>query len=195
MIPAFFLLSALALPQTAAPAPASGPVDILGFDDSSGFKLGYHVRSAASDMTELVVPPETVENWTTLITQQTLFDATQRFGGPEGFYRVWRDMMSRGCPGLTATVERGTVEGKPAVKGMLSCPNNPQTAKPENLSAILVQDDADILMIQVAFRRSIGAADAALIRRVNGSVRVCNPPSGRCPRRKNSGFTATGGAD
>lgn len=188
MLLPLLLIAALSPAQT-APSSAA-PVDMLGFDGGSGFKLGYHARNAASDMTELVIPPETVENWTTLITQQTLFNGAQRVG-LERFYGLWRDMMRRDCPGLTDTVEQGEVEGRPAIKGMLSCPNNPETGKPENLSAVLVQGDVHLLMIQIAFRRPVGASDAALIRRVNGSLRICAPAEARCARRKDSGFTPT----
>lgn len=183
------LLIAALSPAQNAPSPAA-PVDVLGFDGGGDFKLGYHARNETSDITELVIPPETVENWTTLITQQTLFDGAQR-AGLERFYGLWRDMMRRDCPGLTDTVEQGTVEGMPAIKGMLSCPNNPQTGKPENLSAVLVQGDVNLLMIQIAFRRPIDARDAALIRRVNGSLRICAAVEARCVRRKDSGFTPT----
>ncbi len=162
--------------------------EMLGSDVPDEFKTGYHARNDAQEMTELVAAPETVENWSRLITLQMFFGAAPRVSA-EGFYGQWRDSMRRACAGLTDTMVRGTVDGRPAIRGTLSCPNNPQTGKPENLEAVLVQGDVNLMMVQVAFRRPPTAADAALVRRVVGSLKVCDQRALRsCSARKAAGF-------
>jgi hypothetical protein len=105
------------------------------------------------------------------------------------FYGQWRDALRRSCPGLKETSIEGSVDGKPAIRGDLACPNNPETNKPENVSGVIVQGDANLLMIQVAFRRSIASADAALIKRVTGSLKVCDERTFEsCKARTATGF-------
>ncbi|MFX4377164.1 hypothetical protein ABTA44_19135, partial [Acinetobacter baumannii] len=82
---------------------------------------------------EMVVPPETVDNWSTLITGLDFFDTAKV--GVENFYPIWRRGMIAACPGMTETFAKGTVDGHRAIKGVLSCPINPRTNKPENLTA------------------------------------------------------------
>jgi hypothetical protein len=77
----------------------------------------------------------------------------------------------------------------PALRATLSCPKNPQTGKAENLEAFLVQGQANMMMVQVAFRRSITPADDALVKRVAGSLKVCDQRTlSSCSARKATGF-------
>jgi hypothetical protein len=186
MVPlTLLLLSAL------SPVPDDAPTaltEMLSTNVPDEFMTGYHARNAAQEMTELVVAPETVENWSRLITLQLFFGVAQR-GTVDGFYGLWRDSMRRACAGLNDTMVRGTVDGHPAIKGVLSCPINPQTGKPENLAAVLVQGEVNMMMVQVAFRRPVAAADTALIERVSGSLKVCDQRTLQaCAQRKAIGF-------
>ena len=86
---------------------------------------------------------------------------------------------------------RGSVDGRPAIRAALSCPKNPQTGKPENLSAFLVQGDANLMMAQVAFRHAMNPPDTALAERVQGSLKVCDQRTlETCSVRKATGFVA-----
>jgi hypothetical protein len=119
------------------------------------------------------------------------FGAAQR-GNVEGFYGQWRDSMRRACVGLNDIMVRGVVDGRPAIRGTLSCPNNPQTGNPENLEAVLVQGEVNLMMVQLAFRRAITVADTALVRRVTSSLKVCDQRTLRyCSERKTVGFQPT----
>lgn len=180
------LLAALSAGQ-AGSAPTAD-TEMLRIDVPDAFDIGYRARNDAQQIIEMVVPPETVEAWTTLITSQMFFNAARRTS-LDGFYQTWRGSMHRACPGLTDTLIRGMVEGKPALRGRLSCPNNPQTGKPENLEAILIQGDANLMMVQIAFKHSIAPRDIALIDRVTRSLKVCDQRMlAACSARKATGF-------
>lgn len=183
------LLAALSAGQ-AGSAPTA-ETEMLRIDVPDDFDIGYRARNDAQQMIEMVVPPETVEAWTTLITSQMFFNAARR-PGLDGFYQTWRGSMYRACPGLTDTLIRGMVDGKPALRGRLSCPNNPHTGKPENLEAVLIQGDANLMMVQVAFKHTIAPPDIALIDRITRSLKVCDQRTlTACSARKATGFLPT----
>jgi hypothetical protein len=71
---------------TAQPAHvATAQTEMLGIDVPDEFEVGHQARNDASQIMELVEPPETLENWSTLVTSLMLFDAAQR--GVDSFYK------------------------------------------------------------------------------------------------------------
>lgn len=180
-------LYALIAATVAAQSPPVVSTEILGVNVPDEFQIGNHKRNDHGEIIELVDPPETVDNWSRLITELAFFRGAQV--GSDVFYDRWLTAMRRACPNMKDTLLRGTVDGHPAIRGDLSCPNNPQTAKPENLSAFLVQGDTDLLMVQVAFKHTITPADAVLIKRVAASLKVCDQKRmDLCSARKGTGF-------
>lgn len=166
---------------------ATAQTEMLGIDVPDEFEVGHQARNDATQIMELVEPPETVENWSKLVTSLMFFDAAQR--GVESVYKQWRDDMARSCSRMSNNVQKGTVDGMPALRASLSCPKNPETGKPENLEAILVQGQANMMMVQVAFRRAMTPADKALIELVAGSMKVCDQRTlSACSARKATGF-------
>ncbi|HEV2596357.1 MAG TPA: hypothetical protein VGU01_14280 [Sphingomicrobium sp.] len=168
----------------AAPSTSS---EMLGINVPDEFQVGNRQRNDKLEIMELVEPPETVDNWSRMITSLVMFNAAQ--GGMDKFYSLWRNRMRAACPGITDTLSQGTVDGHPALRGTLSCPKNPQTGKPENLSAFVVQGDANLMMAQVAFRHPVTPSDVALIERIAGSLKVCDQRTlDSCSARKATGF-------
>jgi hypothetical protein len=176
------------LMSMAALAPPTAQTEMLGIDVPDDFEVGYRARNQVLDMTEIVQPPETVETWTKLITLQLFYDGTRRQTAGS-FYGQWRNSMRQVCVGMTETAIKGTVDGQPAIRGVLACPKNPQTGKPENLTTVLVQGGVNLMMVQVAFRHPIAAEDNALIDRVIGSLKVCDQRTLKaCSARHATGF-------
>ncbi|HYU95996.1 MAG TPA: hypothetical protein VE989_07515 [Sphingomicrobium sp.] len=181
-------MASLAL--AAAAVPATAQTEMLGVNVPDDFAIGYQARNDLLDMKEVVQPPETVDNWTKLITLQLIYGGARRQSA-DAFYRRWQQDMRRACAGMTDTLVKGSVDGRPALRGALSCPSNPQTGKPENLVAVLVQGEVNLMMVQVAFRQPIGAADTALINRIVGSLKVCDQRALQsCSARRATGFVA-----
>jgi hypothetical protein len=171
--------------------PATAATEMLGTDAPDEFEIGYQTRSDTQSIIELVDPPETVQDWSRLITLQLFYNAAQT-PGLETYFSRWRDAMKGSCVGMTDTVERGTVDGRPAIKASMSCSKNSQTGKPENLGAVLVQGEVNLAMVQVAFRRPMNSDDAALIDRITGSLKLCDQRNfDACSGRKATGFIAT----
>jgi len=183
----------LLLATALAAQPSTAATEMLGTDVPNNFEVGYRAENAEQEIIEVVEPPETVENWTKLVTLQ-LFRGKGGPGAGEDFYGIWRNLMRNSCPGLTESSIRGTVDGKPAIRGSLSCPNNPKTGKPENLIAVVVEGDANLMMVQVAFKHPIGPKDNALVNRITGTLKVCEKRAfTACSARKPTGFIATAG--
>ena len=181
-----FLLVLLAAAMAAQSTPTSS-TEMLGIDVPDEFQVGNHQRDDKNEIMELVEPPETVDNWSKLITSLMFFDRAK--AGLDTFYARWRDSLRSACPGLMDKSVRGNVDGHPAIHGTLSCPKNPQTGKPENLSAFLVQGDANMMMAQVAFRHAVSKPDTALIERIGGSLKICDQRTlESCSARKATGF-------
>ncbi|WP_332811442.1 hypothetical protein [Sphingomonas sp.] len=179
------LFAAAALAQ-AADAPTSR-TEMLGINVPDEFEMGHQARNDTLQIMELVEPPETVETWSKLITSMMFFNAAHQ--GMDAFYGQWRDGLRAACEGITDTVVKGTVDGMPALRATLACPKNAKTGKPENLEAIVVQGRANMMIVQVAFRRPITPDDAALIERVAGSMKVCDQRTlPLCSARKAIGF-------
>ena len=158
-------------------------------DASDGFEIGHHQRTDQVEILELVQSPDTVDDWGKLVTSLEFFNAARvRL---EVFYEHWREPLRNKCPGFTEKVALGSVDGHSALRSTLSCPKAPQTGKPENFTAILVQGDAHMMMVQIAFRRPLSPPDAALIEHVAGSLKICyQGMEDACSTRTASGFVA-----
>jgi hypothetical protein len=181
------VLIVLLAAAVAAQSPATASTEMLGIDIPDEFQVGNHQRNDSAEIIEVVDPPETVDNWSKLITSLMFFDAAKM--GLDAFYAHWLASLRDGCPGIMENVIHGTVDGYAALRAALWCPKNPQTGKPENLSAFLVQGDANMMMAQVAFRHSLTPPDTALIDHIARSLKVCDQRTfAACSARKSTGF-------
>jgi hypothetical protein len=175
-----------------APAGQTAQTEVLGVDIPDEFTLGKQTRNNDMQMLEIVDPPETIDNWTKLVTLQVLFGSAVRSSN-ENFYSGWLDAFRLSCPGPTEVV-KGTVDGKAAIRATLSCKNNPETGKPENLEAFLVRGDVNVMVVRVAFRHPLAAEDSALIERIAQSLKVCDQRTlSACSERKATGFLPSAG--
>ena len=67
---------------------------MLGIDVPDEFQIGHHQRNETVEIIELVEPPETVDNWSKLITSLMFFNAAKT--GLDVFYARWRDGLRDG---------------------------------------------------------------------------------------------------
>jgi hypothetical protein len=73
--------------------------------DGRGWSVGNHAKSARQELTEYVLPGQTVENWKELVTSTVYFDP--RHSVPLGrFVDQIHASMSNGCPSLVWNVVR-----------------------------------------------------------------------------------------
>ncbi|WP_108658324.1 hypothetical protein [Acuticoccus kandeliae] len=161
---------------------------MLGLDAPDAFKVGYHARKGDVEIIELVLPPETVETWTQLITLLMFYD-TARARDADGYYADWRKVLREGCPAVTERATRGTVDARPALRFSVFCPRHPQSGLPEAIEGVLVEGEVNLMMVQVAFRRTPNAADAALAARLADTLKVCDQRTfDACRARTPTGF-------
>lgn len=181
-----FLLGLLA--QAAAPSPAASPPQVIAVDVPDEFKTGWHQQNPFVDQTELIVPPETVERWTRMVTIQNLMGLASRTNVDQ-FYDSWRNGLSKACPDLIETEVWGNVDGARAIRGDIACPRNPQTGLPENIVAVLVDGAENFTMVQIAVRRPRTREDERLVQHILGSLKRCDGSDlDACRMRRGVGF-------
>jgi hypothetical protein len=172
------------------PAVAVG-AEMLGLNTPDQFKVGHQDQDGRMRIVELVEPPETVENWTRLVTALSLFGVVQKVSVGE-FETNWRGGLKNDCPRAVSKVVSGSVDGRPARRSEVSCPFLSKTGRPEVLTAFIVQGEADLFMVQVAFGREPDDADRALVAHVGRSLKVCREDAlDACKARQAVGFVAS----
>jgi len=187
------LLPLLATMVGAADDAPTAQTEMLGIDLPDQFEVGHQARDASMQMLEIVDPPETVDNWTKLVTVQLIFGLASG-STAEDFYSGWLEAVRTSCPGTEEALIKGTVDGKAAIRATLSCPNDPETGKPQNIEAFLVRGDVNVMVVRLAFRHALGEEDKALIERVAHSLKVCDQRTlSACSEREATGFLPSAG--
>ena len=189
ILPILTAIAAAAAAPGAAP-PATARTEMLGIDAPDSFTVGDRARADGVEIIELVEAPETVQNWTRLVTLLLFRGAAERTD-LDAFWARWRQSLAANCRGMRDSFVRGTVDGRLALRATLSCPQHPVTGKPENLEAIVVEGEANLMMVQVAFRHPLRPEDRALIEHVAASLKICDERSfDACSARDATGFQA-----
>jgi hypothetical protein len=182
-------LSVFAAVVMAAQSAPSSSTEMLGMDAPASFQIVNHRRNDKVELTELVEPPDTAENWSKILTIMVFFGIPQT--GLDKFESQWHDVLRGGCPAMTVTVVQGSVDSHRALLSRLSCPRSAQTGEPDNISAVLVLGDANLMMAQMTFHHELKRADTALIDHIVGSLKVCDQRTIiSCTARKAAGFVA-----
>ena len=163
----------------------------ISVDAPASFAVANRSNNDRINLVELVRPPETVDNWSELISVVTMMHASEGTTLNQ-FYPMWRNEYRDTCPGPNETVVRGTVDGKPALKATFECPRDPQTGQPESLVVIYVQGDVNFLSVQFAFRRPMTGADKALVQKVMKTLKICDARDNACFARQARGFLPNG---
>ena len=182
------LLLAFALQGAHAPTAETEGVSV---DAPGTFVIGNRDNDGRMSLIEMVKPPETVDNWSELISVSTVMHATEG-NTLNRIYPIWRDGYRETCPGPNETLTKGTVDGKPAIKALFHCPVDPKTGKSENMAIIFIQGDVNLMSVQFAFRRPMTNADNAMITKVIRTLKVCDSRDERCFGRRPSGFLPNG---
>ena len=183
------LLSLLPVAAQSTGAPTADSEGVMVGAPSS-FKIANQGNDGALNLIEMVRPPETLDNWSEMISVITLSDQAVPL---DDFYSSWRAGYRAACPGGTENVVNGTVDSNPALKATLSCTRDPKTGKPESVTMVFVQGHINLLAVEMAFRRSMTAADQALVHQIVTSMKICQA-GGRtaCAARRAFGFLPEG---
>ena len=122
-----------------------------------GFKVGYQTEQNGMMMIELVPQKQTVDNWTQMVTLQTMQGANP---GIADFRNAVFAGWQNACPkSSTLTVREGEENGYPFALWQLICESNPQTGKPEYTWMKAVQGENAFYVKQYAFRYAPNKAE------------------------------------
>ena len=121
------------------------------------YKVGYTAHNQKLDFMELVPVPETVDDWTELVTIRV--DHGSRVD-PEHFQQAFATGWKRDCPGSNASrIAGGKEHGYPYSLWLYACPLNPKTQKPETTWVKAIEGNDSFYTVQYAYRK---APDASL---------------------------------
>jgi len=147
-----------------------------------GYKVGHQQRNDKQLISEMVPAGETVENWTEMVTVQI-------FLGLKGSLQEAQDHIADGwlkaCPkGLRVPIVETTENGYPVSLWQLSCPDNPQTGKPEWAWFKALRGNDSLYLVQKAFRFEPSKEQITTWIRFLKTVAVCDSrlPDRACPK-------------
>lgn len=147
-----------------------------------GYRAGHHASDESGILRELVPEGETVHDWSSMVTTQVM-----RRGGrvaPDQFLAVMSKQWVEACAGSGARpVADGEQAGYRFALGMLSCPLNPATGKPEIALVKTMQGNDSLYVVQVAFRHMPSSEEIARWSNYLREVKVCDArlPERACP--------------
>jgi hypothetical protein len=148
----------------------------------SGFKQGWATSRDGMDMSEFVIPPETVEKWSRLITTQVFHGKGDTPSSV--FIQGWGGRMSAACPGLThGQLVTGHRNGYTLSFVEANCPKNPATNRPERIYIEVFQGKDALYSVQSAFRYEPSSAEVNDTLAFLQSITVCDTrlPERPCP--------------
>ncbi|WP_240317843.1 hypothetical protein [Neisseria elongata] len=142
------MLAAVMFPLAAQAAQAA---EMASFGEPpKDFKIGYQTEQNGMVMVELVPQKQTVDNWTKMITLQSMAGAKP---GVAAFGNNLSTLWKNTCPGGSFdTVQEGKENGYPFALWMMACENNPSSNKPELTWVKAVQGNDGLYVKQYAFR-------------------------------------------
>ena len=147
-----------------------------------GYKIDHQARNAQQLINEMVPQGESVTSWTEMVTVQIYF-------GLKGTLQQMQDNVAqswlKACPkGIRVPIIETTENGYPVSIWQLSCPNNPQTGKPEWTWFKAVRGNDSLYLVQKAFRFEPSKEQIATWMRYLKTVGVCDSrlPERACPK-------------
>ena len=191
-------ITATAHAQTPA---ADAPAPFNPFKDESllgpipdGFKLGYRTQQQSVVLMEFVPMTETVENWSTIVTQVIVGDKAQRASITASVSSVVSG-YARACGVQDAVkLSEGRTNGYPYELWRVTCPMNPQTSMPEFVHMKVIRGADALYNVQYAMRAMPAPEGNAIALAYLESALVCDPRTGQnpCPEKQYAPTTMPG---
>jgi hypothetical protein len=155
----------------------------LLFSPPKDFKIGYQAMHDGRLITEWVPAPETVQDWTQMLTVQIFRGATV---DAATFLQDVGKRYMNDCPGTTAkgkSIYTGQVNGYVVSMLLLQCPTNPHTGKPETTAFRVIKGKDALYSVQRAWRAVPSDQDVANVMQALAKVTVCDTrtPEHPCP--------------
>lgn len=170
-----WLPALLALSATAALA--APPAEWVGQAALPDLVIGHRLSDGRSMIVERIPPGETVERWSSMVTNQRFAGALA--GGTLDQWRAgYLGRLGEGCPGYRAGAPaRLRIEGREAFDLRFDCPQNPATGLPETFFLRAIGSGDTLHLAQVAFRHVPSADEAKWARDQLASVTLCTRAS------------------
>jgi len=147
-----------------------------------GFKVGYQTAQNGMTLIELVPQKQTVEDWTQMVTLQSMAGMKP---GVEQFFGNLSASWQNACPQSSVNpITAGEENGYPFALVMLFCANNPQTSKPEFTWIKAVQGNEALYVKQYAFRYEPTKAELTNAVMHLRNLRVCDNSAGHPCNKK-----------
>nr|WP_246830432.1 hypothetical protein [Neisseria sp. HMSC077D05] len=164
------MLAAVMFPLAAQAAQAA---EMASFGEPpKDFKIDYQTEQNGMIMVELVPQKQTVDNWTKMITLQSMAGANP---GVTTFGNNLSTLWKNTCPESSFdTVLEGKENGYPFALWMIACENNPSSNQPEVTWVKAVQGNDGLYVKQYAFRYAPNYAEITNAMEHLRNLIVCN---------------------
>ncbi|THD62039.1 hypothetical protein [Phenylobacterium sp.] len=138
-----------------------------------GFIVGKQGENGPMIGAEYIPQGETVLSWTRMITVQVFRNIKN--GDPNGFAEGVKKGWLSACPGSEVIkIKDGVENGYPFAVWQFTCPNNPQTSKPENMYTKLISGTDALYSVQYAYRLPLTKEMILPTMTYLGNVKVCD---------------------
>lgn len=139
----------------------------------AGYKVGFQTKKGNMEITEMIPDPESLQQWTEMLTTQVFHGL--RNATPESFQISMQQGIQVSCPGgMSAPVAKGEENGYPFAVGMIACPMNRSTGKPEFVWFKAIKGNDSFYVVQKAFRFEPSSEEVTRWTRYLASVTVCD---------------------
>lgn len=148
---------------------------------AKGYVQGFeHTQPNGGRMWEYVPAGQTVQNWTEMLTVNASPPTPQMT--PRQYLAFIEQGWMNACPGASNHwIIEGEENGYPFAVLQLTCPNNPQSGKPEYTWFKGIKGQEHFYVVQKAFRFEPAAAQVVQWVQYLHEVRVCNERDARHP--------------
>lgn len=168
------LLCALCWPDA---APAQTSEEWLSVPRQAGLILAHREANERGMIEEYVQRGETAERWTRMLTVQRFAGVIARGGTVDEWQRNFAASGAAACPGLEIGRIARFGARRPQLQFRAVCPRNPATGQVEVMFVQAVTGDADLHVVQIAFRYPPGGPENEWVAWQFQSITYCRRPA------------------
>src|SRR5262249_23634265 len=137
-----------------------------------GYKVDHSAKNDKASISEMVPKAESVKDWTEMVTVQIFFGLKTP---PQQFKARMETLWSQACANSTTNpIAEANENGYPVLVGLLTCPRNPQTGKPEWTWFKAIGGNDSFYVVQKAFRFEPSKEQAVQWTNYLKSVALCD---------------------
>jgi hypothetical protein len=135
------------------------PLEQLKFKIPEGWEIVHQNSNEQQHSTQIIKAGETLDNWTIMITAQTIL-AAEKYD-PESFIDQLSENAQQTCGNVRLFDDTsGVHDGYPYIQKMLACLPNKTTLKNERINIKAIKGKEAFYVLKVAYRKPLNRDEA-----------------------------------